>query len=473
MADRPDLDALVVGSGPNGLVAAVRLAEAGATVLVLEADAQAGGGLRSAELTLPGFVHDLCSSVHPLALGSPAFRELGIADHVPFRHPQTPLGHPLSDGGALLHRDLATTAAELGVDGDAWRRLLGPLARSSDVVDMVLSPFDLPRHPLELARFGLTAGFPAAALARLAFRTQHARALFAGLACHAIVPLGTPGTAAFGQILGGLGHNVGWPVAQGGSQRIADHLIARLRAAGGELVTGHRVRALADEPRARVTLLDLAPRQVVEVAGDRLPARYLARLRRFRRGAGVFKLDWALDGPVPWRDPRMAAAGTLHLGGTAAEIVAGESAVGHNRIAERPFVLFVQATVPDPSRAPAGRHTGWAYCHVPNGCTVDMTDAIENQVERYAPGFRDRILGRHAMSPADVETHDNAMIGGDINGGSAAWAQALFRPVASLDPWSTPLPGLYLCSASTPPGGGVHGMGGWHASSRALLRLGG
>jgi phytoene dehydrogenase-like protein len=382
------------------------------------------------------------------------------------------MGHPL-DGSptALLHRDLVATAVGLGRDGPAWRRLVGRVAAGgSRLVDAVLSPLDVPpRAPVALAAFGAVGGWPSQALGRAAFREAPARALLSGLAAHAVLPLTSMGTAGIGLLLGGLAHAVGWPVAVGGSQSIADSLVARLQSLGGAVETGVRVHSMAELPPARDVVLDLTPRQVLEVAGDRLPDRYRRRLDRYRYGPGVFKVDWALDGPVPWRDPLLAGAGTVHLGGRAEAIADAEAAVARGRLPERPFVLFAQATVADPTRAPAGRHTGWAYCHVPNGCEVDRTEAVEAQVERFAPGFRDRVLARHVMGPAALEAHNANEVGGDIGGGASDVRQLLMRPVPSRDPWRTPVEGLYLCSASTPPGGGVHGMGGWHAA-RSLLR---
>ncbi|ADP82930.1 FAD dependent oxidoreductase [Pseudofrankia inefficax] len=467
---RPDgLDAVVVGAGPNGLVAAVTLAEAGWRVLLVEAAGRPGGGLRTEELTLPGFRHDVCATVLPLALASPALRGYGEADGVRWAHPAVPLAHPLDAGpAALLRRDLATTAAGLG--GTGWRRLFGPLvAAGPRLADGVLSLLDLPpAAPLALAGYGAAGAWPATWLARAALRGDRARALFGGLAAHSMLDLGRPITAGYGLLLGVLAHQVGWPVAVGGSATVADALVARLRALGGELVTDHPVTRLADLPPARAVLLDLTPKQVLRIAGDALPAGYRAALSRYRYGPGVFKVDWALDGPVPWRDPAVGAAGTVHLGGTLAEVTAAERAVARGRHPDRPFVLFVQATVADPTRAPAGKHTGWAYCHVPLGSTVDLTGAIEDQVERFAPGFRDRVLARHVMGPAALEAHNANEVGGDIGGGSADLRQLLARPVLSRRPWATPLPGVYLCSAATPPGAGAHGMSGHHAATLAL-----
>lgn len=469
-------DAVVVGSGPNGLSGAVTLAEAGWRVLVLEAQRTPGGGLRTEELTLPGFRHDVCATVLPLALCSPALRRFGDALGVSWAHPGVPLAHPLDDATAVLSHDVDATAGGLGprpgVDGAGWRRLFEPLvAAGPGLVDGVLSlPAAFPRAPLALARFGALGGWPATALARGALRGEPARALFAGLAAHSMLDLRRPVTAAVGLLLGVAAHQVGWPVAAGGSATLAAALVDRLRALGGELVTGHEVTTLADLPPARAVLLDLTPRQLLRIAGDDLPPRYRAALARYRYGPGVFKVDWALDGPVPWRDPAVRAAGTVHVGGTLAEIAAAERDVARGRHPARPFVLFVQATVADPTRAPAGGHTGWAYCHVPLGSRMDMTAAIEAQIERFAPGFRDRVLARHSMGPAALEAHNANEIGGDIAGGTASARQLAARPVLSRHPWATPLSGLYLCSAATPPGPGAHGMSGHQAARLALRR---
>ncbi|HTY72123.1 MAG TPA: NAD(P)/FAD-dependent oxidoreductase [Actinomycetes bacterium] len=470
-----DVDAVVVGSGPNGLVAAVRLAQAGLRVVVLEAAERVGGGLRTEELTLPGFRHDVCATVHALAQAAVAFRELGLErDGLTYAHPPVPLGHPLDALPAvILDRDVDTTARGLGRDGRAWRTLVASMAAAGpEVVDGLLSPMQVPpRHPLRLAAFGARGIWPATWVNAAAFREPRARALFAGVSAHAILPLTSPATSGYGLMLASLAHSVGWPVAVGGSQAIADALVRRLRSLGGEVVTGTDVRRLSALPSHRVALLDITPRQFLRIADAELSGRYRRALERYRYGPGVFKLDWALDGPVPWGDERLAAAGTVHLGGRAEEIVAGERTVSRGGHPERPYVLFVQASVADPSRAPAGKQTGWAYCHVPNGSTVDMTGAIEAQLERFAPGFRERVLARHAMGPAALEAHNANEVGGDISGGAADLRQFVARPVLGLDPWSTPLPDVYLCSASTPPGGGVHGMGGWHAAAAALRRM--
>lgn len=469
-----DVDAVVVGSGPNGLVAAVRLAEAGMRVVVLEAAERCGGGLRTEELTLPGFRHDVCSSAHPLAQASEAFRHLDLAQQgLRFAQPAAPVGHPLAERrSVMLWRDVERTAACLGPDAGLYRRVVGGLVeRWRPMVDGVLDPFALPpRSPVATAALGTAGVWGTSAVNRYVLRDEPARALLAGLAAHATLDLAEPLTTAIGLVLGVLGHAVGWPVAVGGSQAIADALVARLRTLGGEVVTGHRVSDVDDVPTARAVVLDLTPRQVVQVAGHRLPAPYVDRLSRWRYGAGAFKMDWALDGPVPWTDPQLADAGTLHLVGTGAEAVAAERAVARGRLPERPYVLAVQPSVADPSRAPAGRHTFWGYCHVPNGSDADMTDVIETQVERFAPGFRERILARHVMGPAALEAHNASYVGGDIAGGASDWRQLVARPVVARRPWATPNPRLYISSSSTPPGGGVHGMGGWHAA-REVLRV--
>jgi phytoene dehydrogenase-like protein len=472
-------DAVVVGAGPNGLVAAVRLATSGAKVLLVEAAPRVGGALRSEQLTLPGFRHDVGATVLPLALASAAFRAIRPQDDgVEWAHPPIPAAHPLdgatSPGGdaVLVYRDVDRTAAALGPDAAAWRALIGATARGGDrLVDTLLSPLGVPRAPLAAARYGVAGAWPATWLARTAFRTPAARAVFAGMAAHSVLDLGQPITAGYGMLLTALAHAVGWPVVRGGSQQLADALAARLERLGGEIHTDTRVRHLGDLPSTRVTVLDLTPRQVLAVAGERLPVGYRQRLERFRYGAGVFKLDWALDGPVPWRDPRVAGAGTVHLGGTLAEIAAGEREVARGRHPQRPYVLCVQPTVADPSRAPDGKHVLWAYCHVPNGSDADLTVTIEAQLERFAPGFRERVLARHAMPPAALQDFDANLVGGDIGGGSADLRQFMARPSLSLRPWATPVPGLFIGSASTPPGGGVHGMGGWHAAGLALRHL--
>ncbi len=466
-------DAVVVGSGPNGLAAAITLAQAGRSVVVYEGAETIGGGMRSAELTLPGIVHDVCSTIQGTSLASPFFRALDLPSlGVELLHPEAPVAHPLDDGRvALLERSVGTTAAGLGVDADRYRHLMAPLVRDADkLMPFVLGPFNpFPRHPLAAARFGFPALRSARGLAG-SFHDELAPALMTGLSGHAMVPLGQLLTSAFGLVLGISAHAYGWPVVRGGTQVMADAMAAKLRALGGEIATGRPIASIDELPAARAILFDTTPRALVAIAGKRLPDRYRRRLEDFRYGAGIFKVDWALDGPIPWRTESVGRAGTVHLGGTWREIAAAEHDVTNGRHSERPFVILVQASRADPSRAPDGKETGWAYCHVPNGSTEDMTERIEAQVERFAPGFRDRILARAVRSPADLE-HDNPnYVGGDINGGIQDWRQLFTRPVAKLDPYATPTRGLYLCSSSTPPGGGVHGMCGVWAARSALRR---
>jgi phytoene dehydrogenase-like protein len=466
------IDAIVVGGGPNGLAAAIELARAGRSVRLYEAAGAVGGGSRSAELTLPGFVHDPCSTVHPLGIAAPFMRSLDLARRgLEWVQPEAPLAHALTaDRSVVLERDLAAMDEALGRDAAAWRRMFGPLAAEWErLVPSLLRPvIRPPRHPILMARFGLPALLPATALARIAFREPAARALFTGMAAHSMLRLGRPLTASFGLVLGLLAHAVGWPLARGGSGRIAAALEAEARDLGVDLVTDHRVGSLAELPPARAVLLDVTPRQVLELAGDRLPARYAHALARYRYGPGVFKIDWALDGPIPWRDPQTARAATVHLGGTMGELARGEDAVARGEAPRAPFVLLVQPTLADPSRAPAGKHVAWAYCHVPNGSSADMTSAIEAQLERFAPGFRDLVLARATRNAVEVEAYDANYVGGDINGGLQDVRQLLFRPVVRWNPYTTPDPGLFLCSSATPPGGGVHGMSGMHAARAAL-----
>ena len=465
--------ATVVGSGPNGLAAAIVLAQHDVRVTVLEAQDTIGGGCRSAELTLPGFIHDVCSAIHPRAVESPFFATLPLAAHgLEWIHPAVPLAHPLDDGTAvLLDRSVEGTAAVLGPDRAAWSRTVGAVARDlRSLAPAITGPLlHVPRHPIALARFGLMAIWPARAFARRAFRGERARALFGGLAAHSFLSLDAPMSTAFALVMGSTAHAVGWPIARGGSQKIADALAAILRGSGGEIQTGHRVGSLADLPDG-ATLMDVTPRQLERIAHDRLPEGYRAALRRYRHGPGVFKIDYALDGPVPWRAAECAQAGTVHLGGTLDEIADAEREVARGQHPDRPFVLVAQQSLFDPSRAPAGKQTLWAYCHVPNGSTVDMTAPIEAQLERFAPGFRDRVLARHVMDTRWVEEHNETYVGGDISAGAHDGLQLLARPILSVDPYATPDRSIYLCSAATPPGGGVHGMSGYHAARSALRR---
>jgi phytoene dehydrogenase-like protein len=469
-------DAVVVGSGPNGLAAAIELARAGRSVLLREAADEIGGGLRSAEVTLPGFRHDLCSAVHPLAAASPFLRTLPLEQHgVEWIEPSLPLAHPLDDGdAAVLRRSVEETARSLGRDGQAYTRLFRPLVENWRYLEQaLLGPLlRIPHHPLALARFGLQGLRPARQIAERTFSGDRARALFSGLAAHSTLPLERLGSASFGLVLGLTGHAVGWPLPRGGSQRLADALASYLRSLGGEILTGAPVESLGELSTARTVLCDVTPRQFLSLAGDHLTGRYRRALERYRYGPGVFKLDWALSGPIPWAAPACAQAGTVHLGGTLDQIAASEKAPERGETTGRPFVLLVQPTIFDPSRAPEGQHTAWAYCHVPNGSTIDMTAAIERQIERFAPGFGDRVLARNAMGAADLERRNANLVGGDISGGANDLRQLLIRPALRPVPYSTPLEGVYLCSASTPPGGGVHGMCGYNAA-RAALRKGG
>jgi len=471
--------AVVIGSGPNGLAAAITLARAGLEVEVHEAEEQLGGGLRSAELTLPGFVHDVCSSVHPLGLASPLFRALEL--NVDWVQPDAPAAHPLDDGTAvLLEHSLLATATGLGVDEEAYRELVGPLVGGwREVERVLLGPFPIsPRAVLRLGERlgarGLAAALRGAlssarALAEERFAEGRTRAWFAGHAAHSLLPLERRPSAGFGLALVVLGHVVGWPFPRGGSQRLADALAAKLRELGGEIRTASPVDSL---PQADVVLADVVPKELLRLAGGRLSEGYARHLHGYRHGPGAFKLDWALDGVIPWRAAACRRAGTVHLGGSLDEISASEWGAWRGRPAERPFVLLAQTSLFDSTRAPAGKHTAWAYCHVPNGSSEDMTERIEAQVERFAPGFRELILARHTMGPAELEAHNRNLVGGDLNAGTMDLGQLLFRPVRKLVPYRTPLEGVYLCSAATPPGGGVHGMCGYSAARVALKDLG-
>jgi phytoene dehydrogenase-like protein len=467
-------DAVVVGAGPNGLAAAITLARTGLRVLVVEAKATVGGGMRTAPLTLPGFAHDICSAIHPLGMGSPFFRSVPLANFgLTWLQPDVPAAHPLDDGTAVaLQRDFAATADSIGRDGRAWRQLFKPLADSwEQLAPMLLSSLPLPRQPIALAQMGVRALWPARGLAEWVFREERARALFAGIAGHAILPLEQIFTASIGLVLGLLGHAVGWPLPQGGSQQIAESMAAYLRLLGGEIVLNHEVQSLGELPTARATLLDVTPRQLLRLAGEQLPNRYRRQLENYRYGAGVFKIDYALAGPVPWLAPECRRAGTIHLGGTLAEIAAAERTVWQGKHPEHPYVLVTQQSLFDSTRAPAGQQTLWAYCHVPNGSTVDMTNAIEAQIERFAPGFGELILARSTRNTTQLEAYNPNYIGGDINGGVQDIRQMWTRPVPRWNPYATPVKGLYLCSSSTPPGGGVHGMCGYHAARSALTTL--
>jgi phytoene dehydrogenase-like protein len=468
-------DAVVVGSGPNGLAAAVTLARAGLAVEVIEGSSDPGGGCRTEELTLPGFRHDICSAVHPLAAASPFFLGTDLqARGVRLLYPKVAFAHPIDGGRAgAVSGSVEETAATLGADARRYARLMTPFVRHADsIVAEVLAPLrSVPSHPTSMARFGLTGLLPASRLAGR-FQTDEGAGLISGVAAHSMLPLSTPLTSGFGLLLTLLAHSAGWPVAEGGSSAITAALISELESLGGTVSTGTWIGTLDELPAARTVLLDVSPRQFLAIAGHRLPGRYARALGRFRYGPGVCKVDWAIDGAVPWQAQACQEAGTVHVGGTAAEVAASESDVAAGRHPDKPFCLVTQPGVVDPTRAPAGKQTLWAYCHVPAGSAVDMADRIEAQIERFAPGFRDLILARSVLTADQMEQHNPNYIGGDINSGAGTLRQTVMRPTAAWNPYRTPLPGVYLCSASTPPGGGVHGMCGMWAAHSALAELG-
>ncbi len=465
-------DVVVIGAGPNGLSAGIEIARAGHSVCILEAGDSIGGGMRTAELTLPGFHHDICSAIHPMAILSPFFQSLQLKQWgLEWSFSPAAVAHPLPDGSAaLLYKDLSRTAEQLGEDGKNWREIFDPFTRSSFAFfSEILRPLRVPGRPLLMAKFGLLALQSSVDLAKHYFRNPKARALFAGCAGHSFLPLESKGSASFGLVLAIGGHAVGWPLAVGGSKKIADALAACFQSFGGQIKTGHQVNSMRDLPEARVYLFDVTPRQLLQIAGDSLPRRYSNQLSKFRYGPGVFKVDWALNEPIPWTNRDCLQAATVHVGGTMEEISRCESEVWNNKHPENPFVLLAQQSIFDPGRAPAGKHTAWAYCHVPNGSDFDMTENIERQIERFAPGFRDLILARHTFNSHQMQAYNANYVGGDISGGANNLAQLIARPVIRMNPYSTPHPKIFLCSSSTPPGGGVHGMCGFLAA-RSVLR---
>jgi phytoene dehydrogenase-like protein len=466
------IDAVVVGSGPNGLSAAIVLAQAGCKVVVFEANATIGGGARSEALTLPGFTHDTCSAVHPFAIASPFWRTLPLAAHgLEWIEPPVMIAHPFDDGEAIgVERSMDRTAGGLGRDGDAYRRTIGRVADQWPRLERaVLGPFTFPDHPFALGRFGLQALRSAHGFAHASFESPRTRALFAGIAAHSLLPLDRALTAGVGLTLGAMCHVAGWPIPRGGAQNITNALVRYLQSLGGEVVTDAPVATIDRLPPAKIVICDLSPQPLLRIAGHRFPPRYRQQLERYRYGVGVFKVDWALTAPIPWTAAACRRAGTVHLGATIEEIAASEKCIWQGGVAEQPFVLLSQPTLFDPSRAPAGQHVAWAYCHVPSGSTVDMLERIERQVERFAPGFRDCVLARSVMTPADIQARNANLVGGDIAAGVLDLRQFFTRPTWRT--YSTPVTGLYLCSASTPPGVGVHGMCGYYAATRALADL--
>ncbi len=464
-------DVVVVGSGPNGLAAAIAMLRAGLSVHVIEAHNSPGGGMRTGQLTLEGFDHDICSSVHPLGIASPWFRTLELEDHgLRWIQPSAPLAHILRDGRTvMLERSVEATADGIGEDGPAYMALMNPFV---DVLDElfpdILGPLHLPRHPVRFAHFALEAVRSMRGLAESRFTGPAAPALLGGIAAHAMIPLGEVATASFGLVLALAGHGSGWPIAQGGSSAICDALVVELASLGGTLELGHHVTTFDELPTARAYLFDTDPGQLIEICGDRVPAHYRARVERFRYGPGVFKMDWALAEPVPWRDPTCRRSATVHLSGTLDEISSAQAVVHEGRTGNRPFILFGQPTLFDPTRAPTGKHTAWAYCHVPPNSDVDMSAVIEARIEEFAPGFKELILGRHTVNPRQLAAYNPNYVGGDINGGLSDWRQLFFRPTVSPDPYTTGAPDIFLCSSSTPPVGGVHGMCGYFAAASAL-----
>jgi phytoene dehydrogenase-like protein len=467
-------DAIVIGSGPNGFAAAIELSRNGANVCILEASETVGGGVRSAELTLPDFVHDVCSAVHPLGILSPYFRQLPLQEHgLEWVMPPASVAHPLDhEPAVMLCRDLDATGEFLAQDAPAWKSIFEPLLpKSQELLADILGPFGIPRHPFLMARFGLSGLRSAMGFAHGKFSGDRAQALFAGCAAHSILPMEKPLSAAVGTLFALTGHMENWPVAKGGSGEISKALASYFESLGGTIVCSTKVQSENELPPARVYLFDTDPVQMVNITESMLPAGYVNRLKKYRYGPGVFKLDWALDGPIPWIDPKCLEASTVHVGGTLDEIAASERACWNEEHSEKPFLILCQQSQFDSTRAPEGKHTGYAYCHVPHGSTVDQTEAIENQIERFAPGFKDIILARHRTTTKDFHAYNPNYLGGVIAGGVADATQIFSRPVARVNPYTTPNPKIFICSASTPPGGGVHGMCGYHAARAAMKRL--
>ncbi|WP_158995784.1 NAD(P)/FAD-dependent oxidoreductase [Mucilaginibacter sp. L196] len=468
--EKRDFDAIIVGSGPNGLAAAIYLQQNGLSVLILEAKSEIGGGLRSAELTLPGFTHDICSAIHPLAAGSPFFQQLPLADHgLEYIYPEIAAAHPFDNGtAAVLKQSITETAKLLGSDEQAYLKLMQPIVDDWPLIAAdALGPLHYPKHPLAMAGFGLSALTSATHLSKR-FKTEEVKGLLAGMAAHSMQPLSKMTTSAAALVLMANGHLKGWPIPKGGSNRIANALASYFISIGGKIETNIYIKSLEQLPSAHAVLFDVSPKQILQIAGHKFSSLYKWQLGRYRYGMGVFKVDWALDGPIPFMAEECKKAGTIHIGNTIDEITLAEQQTWDGQHPEKPFVLLAQQSVFDPSRAPEGKHTAWAYCHVPNGSKLDMTSAIENQIERFAPGFKDLILAKHTMSPAQMEEYNPNYIGGDINGGVIDIGQLFTRPALRWSPYKTSAKGIYICSASTPPGGGVHGMCGYNAAQKVL-----
>ncbi|MBS1531589.1 MAG: NAD(P)/FAD-dependent oxidoreductase [Bacteroidetes bacterium] len=468
--EKRDFDAIVIGSGPNGLAAAILLQQNGLSVLLIEGKQTIGGGMRSAELTLPGFVHDICSAIHPLGAGSPCFDTLPLSSYgLEFIYPEIAAAHPFDDGrAAILTHSIEETAGLLDADAEAYKKLLLPIVVDwPGIASDVLGPLRFPKHPLAMAGFGFAALRSASSLVNQ-FKTELAKGLFAGMAAHSMLPLTRAASSAAALVLMTNGHLKGWPLAKGGTQNLANALASYFVSLGGKIETGRYITSLEQLPSSHAALFDITPRQLLQIAGHKFSGAYKRQLERYRYGMGVFKVDWALDGPIPFTAEECRHAGTVHIGNTFAEIAASERQNWDGRLPEKPFVLLTQQSLFDPTRAPAGKHTGWAYCHVPHGSAADRTEVIEKQIERFAPGFRERILARHTMNPAQMEEYNPNYIGGDINGGVIDLEQLFTRPALRWSPYRTSAKGLYICSSSTPPGGGVHGMCGYYAAKRAL-----